>query len=166
MLSRTRLVLIAFLVSWLVPVAYAGAQTAPQNTSEKKKELQRVYTTFLTDEGYKPEIDSDGDVRFKHEGKTYFIQVTDTDDEFFRMVLANIWSIDTEAERGQVMVALDYSNARSKVAKAHSVKDNVWVCIEAFVAQPGDFRGVFKRSLSALQNGVAKFVEKMRELQK
>jgi hypothetical protein len=161
--SRTRLVLIALLlIAWIVPATQAGAQ----NTSDKKKELQRLYVGFLTDEGYKPEIDSDGDVRFKYEGKTYFIQVTEADPEFFRLVLANIWSIDSETERAQVMTALDYSNARSKVTKAHSVKDNVWVCVELFVADPADFKGVFKRSLSALQNGVANFVTKIRELQK
>ena len=143
----------------------AGAATAQDDKSDSPttEQLQALYSDYLKDEGYKPEIDSDGDVRFKREGRTYFIAVSAKDPEFFRVVLANIWSIDNEAERVKVHAAADFSNAESKVSKVHTVRDNVWVSIELFVASPGDFRGVFTRSMSALDNGVANFVKKMRE---
>lgn len=142
-----------------------GAVTAQVSASGslKKEQLQRLYTEYLTAEGYKPEVDSDGDVRFKREGRTYFIDVSEKDPEFFHVVLANIWSIESEKERLQVLAAADYSNAKSKVSKVHTVRDDVWVSIELFVASPDDFKGVFKRVMSAFDNGVANFVKKMRE---
>lgn len=128
-----------------------------------RESLQKLYSDFLKEEGYKPEVDEDGDVRFKHEGMTYFIQVDDSDPQFFRLILANIWEIESEDEMRNVFAAADHSNAQSKVSKVFTVKNNVWVSIELFVEKPEEFRGVFRRCLSALQNGTQNFVVKMKE---
>lgn len=128
-----------------------------------KAELQKLYTGFLENEGYKPEIDEDGDVRFKREGKTYFINVDEGDAICFRLVLANIWPIESEEERLEVRIAMDHCNAMAKVAKAYMVRDDVWVAIETFIAEPGDFKVIFDRSLSALDHGVGLFAKRMRE---
>ncbi|HRH39472.1 MAG TPA: hypothetical protein PK760_14060 [Flavobacteriales bacterium] len=127
------------------------------------KALQKMYMDYLSEEGYRPEVDGDGDVQFKAEGRTYFIDVTEDDQEYFRVALANIWPIESEKEREQCYIACDFSNAQTKVAKAYLVKDNIWVGIEIFVAEPGDFKAVFKRSMSALNSGVDNFVKKMKE---
>jgi hypothetical protein len=127
------------------------------------EQLQKMYQEFLSDEGYKPELDEDGDVRFKREGKTYFINVEASDPECFRVVLANIWPIESEDERKQVMVAMDHCNAQAKVAKAYMVKDNVWVAIETFIAKPEDFKVIFQRSLSALDHGVSLYATRIRQ---
>ncbi len=137
------------------------AQGESENAA--KKSLQDMYMEYLTEEGYRPEIDADGDVQFKAEGKTYFINVVEDDPTYFRVVLANIWPIESEDERAQCLIAVDYSNAKSKVAKSYLVKDNIWVGIELFIAKPEDFKEVFRRSMGALSNGVAHFVTKMRE---
>jgi hypothetical protein len=135
----------------------------PTRQNLSKAELQRLYMDFLTAEGYQPNVDQDGDVKFKREGKTYFIAVSEADPAFFRVVLAGIWPIESEKERAQVLVAADESNAKSKVSKVFTVKDNVWVSIELFVSRPEEFKGVFKRAMSALDNGVRNFAKKMRE---
>ncbi|MBM4311584.1 MAG: hypothetical protein FJ119_11665 [Deltaproteobacteria bacterium] len=146
----------------LLAASDVTAQEASIQTPSKAA-LQRLYTNYLTEEGYKPEVDDDGDVRFKREGRLYFIAVSDKDPEFFRVVLANIWPIESEKERVQVLVAADESNAKSKVSKVFTVRDNVWVNIELFLARPEDFKGVFKRAMSALDTGVENFAKKMRE---
>ncbi len=127
-----------------------------------KESLQDLYSTYLTEEGYKPEIDEDGDVRFKREGKTYFINVDAGDTASFRLVLANIWPIESEEERAEVRLAMDHCNALAKVAKAYMVRDNVWVAIETFIARPEDFKVIFERSLSAMDHGVGLFARRMR----
>lgn len=140
------------------------SSTAQKNDGEMSKtSLQELYTTFLDEEGYKPEIDEDGDVRFKREGKTYFINADAEDAICFRLVLANIWPIESEEERDQVRLAMDHCNSMAKVAKAYMVRDDVWVAIETFIAKPEDFRTIFDRSLSALDHGVGLFANKMRE---
>ena len=137
-----------------------------QKASKEKEALQKMYMDYLEKEGYKPEIDSDGDVQFKSEGKTYFINVLEDDPTYFRVVLANIWPIESEEERQQVLVAVDYSNAKAKVTKSYMVKDNVWVGIEVFLPKAEDFEAIFARCMSALNNGTAHFVTRMREQQK
>lgn len=138
-------------------------QVETSGSVSKESDLQNMYIRYLTDEGYKPKVDKDGDVQFKHESKVYFISVDERDPEFFRIVLAGIWSIESELERQKVLVAADHSNATSKVAKVFTLRDRVWVSIEVFLSKPEQFRQIFKRSMSALQNGVIEFVKKMKE---
>ncbi len=150
------LLMAAFVLISMPSMAQKGGQMS-------KAELQKLYTGFLDKEGYKPEVDEDGDVRFKREGKTYFINVDVDDAICFRLVLANIWPIESEEERLQVRVAMDHCNGMAKVAKAYMVRDDVWVAIETFIAKPEDFKVIFDRSLSALDHGVGLFATRMRE---
>lgn len=143
--------------------ANAGAAEGASKPAASKAELQRMYKAYLADEGYKPSIDEDGDVRFKREGNNYFIAVSEDDPEFFSVVLPNIWPIENDKERSQVLVAADASNAKSKVTKVFIVKNDVWVSVELFVKRPEDFKAVFERAMSALDNGTDNFVAKMRE---
>lgn len=160
MLRGTLLLVAAFFVC----LSGAFAQSSKKGGKElTQKDLQKMYTDYLKSEGFSPEIDEDGDVRFKFEGKTYFIAVDAEDTECFRVVLANIWEIESEEERDKVRLAMDHCNATAKVTKAYMVKDNVWVSIETFIAKPEDFKAIFKRSLSALNHGVGLYVKKMRE---
>jgi hypothetical protein len=144
-------------------LASSPALMAQKGDDKEKKAVQKMYSKYLSDEGFKPEVDEDGDVRFKREGKTYFINVDPSDPMCFRLVLANIWPIENEEERAQVRVAMDHCNAQAKVAKAYMVRDNVWVAIETFIPKAEDFEAIFKRSLSALDYGVSLFAKKMRE---
>jgi len=67
------------------------------------------------------------------------------------------------SERQKVLEAVNYANAESKTSKVFIVRDNVWASIELFVADPEDFKSIFKRSMSALQYGVYNFVTKMKD---
>lgn len=155
-----RLVGVAVVVVALASFGTAGAEITNPTT---RAEYQQFYVDYLTGEGYRPEVDSDGDVSFKREGLTYYIIVTESDAEFFEMALPNIHSIESESDRAEAYVAADYSNAKSKVSKVYLVGDDVWVTVELFIATPSDFKNVFQRSVSALLNGANNFIEKMGE---
>ncbi len=148
----------------IVLILVLSTGTAAAGDTPSKEQLQRLYVEHLEAEGYRPSIDADGDIQFKREGRTYFIIISERDPEFFRLVLANIWKIEDDSERSRVLVAADHSNAVSKVSKVYLVQDNVWVCVELFLAAPEDFKGVFERSLAAMEVGVSNYVERMREL--
>ena len=122
-----------------------------------------MYRMFLDKEGFRPELDSDGDVRFKMEGLTYFVEVDARDDAYFRVCLPNIWTIENDQERARVLIACDYANAKSKVAKVFTVRDRVWGSLEIFVPDPEVFRDLFMRCMSALKNVAWNFAEKMKE---
>ncbi len=151
------------LIGFLSIGSGAAQEAKAESPAPTKEQLQQLYMDYLTAEGYRPEIDQDGDVKFKREGKTLFILVTANDPEFFQVILPNIWPIEDENERMKVLAAADYSNATSKASKVFINSSNVWVAIEMFVASPGDFKGVFNRALASLDNGASKFAEKMYE---
>jgi hypothetical protein len=140
----------------------AAEEKRPQPT---KAQLQQLYVAYLSAEGYRPEVDDDGDVSFKSEGRSYFIGVDDKDSSFFRVCLPNIWTIESTEERAKVLAAADFATGDTKVSKIFTVSSykNVWACTELFVARPEDFKGVFNRGMSALQHAREAFVNKMNE---
>ena len=152
----------------LVFMAHSLESRADESTVQPENgraKLQRMYSDYLKAEGYVPEVDSDGDVRFKREGKVYFISVQEIEDdpEFFRVVLANIWEIENDQDKMKVLAAADHSNSNSKVCKIYTVENYVWASVELYVGKPEDFKNVFKRVMSAFDTGVVAFAAKMLE---
>ena len=121
-----------------------------------------MYLDLLEDEGFRAELDDDGDVVFRHEGGTYIITIEE-DEEFFRLIFANFWSLDDLPEKAQaVRVAHDVTRA-VKAAKVFRVKNNMWCTVEAFHDPPESVQPVLIRSLRAIQAAVARFAEEMRK---
>lgn len=124
-------------------------------------EIQEMYMTFLKGEGIEGSIDSDGDVQFEYNDRSYFVEVNEEDQEFFRVVLWNIWPIESNSEAVEVAFACDAVNREAKVAKAYTTDDNVWIACELFVGEVDDFKPVFMRCLDAIDSAVGTFVENM-----
>ncbi|MCS6772823.1 MAG: hypothetical protein RMM31_05300 [Anaerolineae bacterium] len=122
-----------------------------------------LYVSHLTEEGYQPTVDADGDVVFKHEGLTYYIDIDTNDESFFRLVCPNFWSIDSPEELLRALLAANYVTRKMKVAKVYVHNDgkDVSASIEIFLAQPEHFKAVFRRSLSALQSSISNFRSRM-----
>lgn len=133
----------------------------PIQAEQKKLDL---YKNYLINQGYRPEVDEDGDIFFKREGRGFYIFPNENDKEYFRISLPNFWSIENEAERLQVLEACNYTNALTKVVKVHTVKNNtnVWASVEMFLKNPQDFEPIFERSCRAIISAVESFAEKMR----
>jgi hypothetical protein len=130
-----------------------------------KKERARAYMDFLAAEGYRPQMDEDGDVIFKSEGLTFVIITEEEDEEYVSLVLPNFWSIESEEELARALKAANEVNRSIKAAKIFVRKDgkNTWAAVEMFVKSPESFNLVFERSLRALKSAVARFAELMRE---
>jgi hypothetical protein len=128
-----------------------------------KQERAEMYRHYLEDEGYKPVVDSDGDVIFKKEGGNYLITIDERDEEFFSIMYPAFWKIESEAEGSSVLVACNHANSASKVAKVFRVRDNVWAASELFLATPDGFKPVFERAVMALQHAVRVFGTTMRK---
>jgi len=128
-------------------------------------QLQDMYSNFLNDEGYKPSIDSDGDVVFKVEGRTFWIDVDEKDPESFRLVFSNFWEIESLAEKLKVYEVMNYINRTTKVAKVFlsPKEDDVSMDANIFVKQPEDFIFHFHRMLDLLLYEIMEFRDKMNE---
>ena len=129
--------------------------------AQTNEEIRKGFTSFLYEQELFSKIDDDGDVQFKYDGKTFFLDVNENDPEFFRMVLANIWSIDSEEERTRAYKVVNGINAEKKVGKIYLTNDNVWVAIETFLDEPEDYKAYFDRSLKIMLECVNEFVEGM-----
>jgi hypothetical protein len=140
---------------------FAVMPNAQSQVQWSEAKLQKMYMDFLESEGLKGRIDNDGDVQFEYESRTYFIEVNEEDNEFFRLVLPNIWPIESVSEGLEVVQACDEVNRTMKCTKAYTTNDDVWIAVELFVASPDDFKTVFERCLKAIDQGVETFVEEM-----
>ncbi len=126
-----------------------------------ESELQNMYVDFLKDEGMEPWIDDDGDVQFSYNDHTYFVEVNEEDNEFARIVLFNIWPIESQTEAVQVAFACDAVNRSMKVAKAYTTDDNVWIATELFLVRPDQIKPVFMRCLDVIEQSIDTFVGEM-----
>lgn len=149
-----------FMLPFSVTVAFA--QDIYQDFNTGSTNIQQMYIDFLRNDGYKPEVDKDGDIVFRRNGKSYIIMIDPRDPQFFRLALPNVWEIENSNERATAYLAANESNHKSKVSKVVVTASNVWVNIEIFVARPEDFKGIFERALDALDNGLNNFVAEMR----
>ena len=139
----------------LVGFVFLGAisitTTQAQDWSEER--LQNMYMDFLSDEGIEGWVDSDGDVQFEYDDRNYFIEVNEDDNEFFRVVLFNIWPIESNSESVEAAFACNEVNTQMKVTKAYITNDNVWIACELFVGRPDQFKPVFTRCLKVIDEG-------------
>lgn len=150
-----RISAIAF--SLIVCAALLPASAQAQTESQ----LQENFLAFLDDQGMEGWVDSDGDVQFEYNDRNYFIEVNEGDPEFFRLVLFNIWPIESQTEAVQVAFAVDAVNRQMKVIKAYTTNDNVWIAMEVFLADINDYKYFFMRGLDVIDNAVETFVEEM-----
>jgi hypothetical protein len=134
---------------------------------QSKKQLQLMYISYLKKEGYLPEIDYDGDVKFKKEGNIYFIDVKaqQKDPQYFR-IIHFIGRIKNDIERQEVLVAEDHVNSTIKVVKFYTLKDTAWAAVEIFISNREDFKDIFSRIISVLSGGRESFINKIKEIKR
>jgi hypothetical protein len=123
-----------------------------------------MYFDYLREQGYQPEIDRDGDIRFRVEGHHFFIVVDEDDLESFRICFPNFWAIESEEERVKVSAAIMYVNSTTKVAKVYIESwDNTWIDSNIYISQPEDFKNHFSRMVDVILYARRKFTDKMWE---
>ncbi|GAB1392366.1 hypothetical protein MASR1M60_05290 [Rhodocyclaceae bacterium] len=144
----------------------------------EKKQLQDIYLNALAD--YKTEIDSDGDVRFRHPelGSFYISMDAEDDPEFFRMVFPNFADNNSleGLEKDEMIVVANEVNSRNKAVKMtvkYMQHDNTWnvsAQVEAFIAAPNAapdpalVKATMKRYISAIKAGVVAYAQAIKDL--
>ena len=118
---------------------------------------------WLSSEGYKCEIDEDGDLKFKYQGATLWVMADAKDPLFLRVSMPYIYEVDGDREK--VVNALNVVNADMKVAKGF-VLDNgaVWVAVEMYIDASPELEDFFERCLNILIAAREKFYNAYKEL--
>ena len=122
-----------------------------------KQTLAALYQDYLSEEGYRPKMDEDGAIGFKHEGNTHFIDIDEGDETFFRLS-CYLWPVETEEEREKALRAANEATLTTKVAKAYLLDDMVVCAVELFMPTPESFRDVFERAMYAMQSCATTFL--------
>lgn len=132
--------------------------------AQTKSGLQEMYMTHLRQEGYIPSVDSDGDIAFKFEGRTYYILVDERDPGYFIILYPNFWEIESEEERAKASAVIMNVNRTTKVIKAYiNSRDDTSIEADIYLNTPEDFKRHLSRMLSGIQTARQKFIDGMRE---
>jgi hypothetical protein len=123
------------------------------------------FLNFLTQEGFRGEIDEDGDVSFKFEGRRYYILVHEDDTEYCCILYNQFWRIESAEELQRALLHANDSTSSTKVAKVYVIGEqtNVSATVEMFLGDLENIRGIFMRQMTALQTATRKFREKMQQ---
>jgi hypothetical protein len=141
-----------------------GAVTASAQTYTKAQ-LQETYSTFLASEGYRPDLTSGGNVRFRREGRTYAIMVDERDPTYFSLILSFSAEDKSATARQRRLEAVNDATANTKVIKAYLDSDGDPIfSAEMFLIVPGDFKTTLTRVLRGVDSAYEKYNKKLASL--
>jgi hypothetical protein len=123
-----------------------------------------MVAAYLTQEGWSPRIDEDGDVVFNHEGTPHLVRLEHNDRTFFRLMVPICLLGEPENRAIAASIASEVVS-EVKVAKIVLMGDAIWADIELFCDPIDRFRSVFHRSHRAAQSAVRKFRKRWEESQ-
>ena len=94
-----------------------------QDASSLPKAARLAYE-WLSEEGYRPYLDEDGDVSFKAQGYYLYIAVDDDSPNYLQLVMPGIKTIDMEAENSVIetycaLAACNEMTRDKKIVKAY-----------------------------------------------
>lgn len=163
LLLKTTEMIRLFFTLLLTCFAFSASAQFDAETQIKKKLIQDKYVAFLNDKGYSPEVDGDGDIKFKYKEKSYYITIDMKDESFFRMArLANL-KLSNEADITKAKEICHNVTQDVKVAKVYWLKGVIWVSSELLLADKDDYKVIFDRSLSLTEKAYLSFVSKWKE---
>jgi hypothetical protein len=118
---------------------------------------------FLTAEGYRPSVDQDRFVTFKHEGGFYYVDLDPTDTCYVRVVYPGFWKLAGAEEVQRALAAANSATLGIKVAKVVVIPDEsrVTAAVELFVQTAEQFEAMLPRCLTCLQAAARRFREEM-----
>jgi hypothetical protein len=137
------------------------ADAPPARPSEDGAGVE-AYCDFLASEGFRPSVDEDGDIRFRHEGRTLFLFRDPKDPEYFRVALPGAWECESPEEETRALAAANAVNRDLKVVKCVLVDGVVWISVELFLDPPEAFRPVFSRLLDVIGSAAWQIRGRMR----
>ncbi len=110
---------------------------------------EELVKQYLSAEGYRYDIDNDGDIHFKFEGINLFFTVDRKDNQFFRIIMPNIYQL--EGNREKVLEAINTVMRDMKVIKAFLIEDRLWLAVELFIDTTPELDDFFPRCMGLMK---------------
>lgn len=151
----------------LAVVASIAAFNVETASAAEPTDAARTVFKYLDARDYSPEFDSDGDIIFKHDDNTFVVIFDRDDDEYFRIIYPNAFTLDSEAEWRSTFLPAVKVNYTTKGAKvivpekyvpdSKNMFHSVYVTVEAFNSDAYDFARTIPRSVQAIEAAALKF---------
>lgn len=113
--------------------------------------LRQNIFDFLKEEGYVPELDSDGDIRFKVEGNSYYVIVNEIDNSPMFLTLYRGFNYDESYTKTKVeSVALEVN--KYKGLKFMIFDNSYSFNVEMYLVNAEHFRYTFYKHMKQMKN--------------
>lgn len=119
--------------------------------SQKALNFRTQIKSYLSSGGYEPSIDSDGDVKFKYNGYTYYIRVVDISGDIMVRYMVGVTVPDNVGRGRANKICLNIAQkklcARAFLTESGST---IFVQIDAFCSGLSMFKSLFEANMMLL----------------
>ena len=150
-----RIVITALLGLLLLPNLLAQN---PKNLNNEQLAMRSDLFNFVKQEGYMPELDSDGDIKFKSEGKTFYISISANDESPMYITLFREFAYPEKYSKRTVVLASEELNLYKGV-KIIFFKEYYRVCAELYVRDAEPLKGCFYKLINNIDSLVGDILE-------
>lgn len=113
--------------------------------------LRSEIQSFLKQEGFMPEIDSDGDIKFKREGNTYYIRIDKANKSPMYLRLQSYYNYSDNLSKSKISAALPDLNLW-KAVKVVMYESQFTVQADMFLTSSEAFKTVFYKLISIVSD--------------
>lgn len=129
----------------------------PNNGQPAPSDLAAEYFEFLTEEGYRPSYDEDGDIAFKVEGAMMCLLINEQDTEYLHIALPHVAEIESNEEYLQMLQICAPLQAQYKGLKIVVTQTMVWICHQGFRVEGDIGKEVLPRIIGMLRAALTEF---------
>lgn len=145
-------------------VAALACTGAAHAQSYTRQQLQDTYVSQISSEALKPELTTNGNVRFRREGRTYVIHIDERDALYFRLTMAFVTDDKRDDMRQRRLEGCNTATSEVKVIKCFLDEEgDPNFAAEMFLIVPGDFKASFTRLLRAMDSAYERYMRKLAE---
>lgn len=133
-----------------------------KDLSQEQLELRTDISNFLKEEGFMPEIDSDGDIRFKSEGHTYYVTISSVDENPMYISLYIPFNNPDGYSADDVVLATKALN-KYKGVKVVCFDDSFRISGELYLRDADLFKESFYKLMSQINNVREDFMDEIKK---
>lgn len=135
----------------------AFSSVAGTTTTEDAENYRALCLSFVKTEGYTPSIDSDGDIKFKHDGDPYWVEITPYDDGYY-VSLITFTSIENYSIT-KVRKAMDETMRGLKYVRIYTSSNGKFVTVgyHWYCVSIQDFKRMFDNALIVVSTADSRF---------
>ncbi|MBP3763534.1 MAG: hypothetical protein J6I49_06635 [Bacteroidales bacterium] len=134
----------------LAVMSAAGA-FCQKNFNYEQRTLRDEIFQFVRNEGYSPSIDSDGDITFKKEGRSYWVVIDARDTSPMYVCLMQTFTYGSPYTRVNLNAVMG-DVSRNKMVKIELYDSNFALTADLYLTDSKAFTSIFSKAMSQIDN--------------